>query len=171
VSTGEFINSSTATTALARKFSAQVCYTSRGLSVASATEPSAEENHASNHRTRLFDEAPVNSIVTSSPGFVDERWVGTHQLPLYRRPAGSESGPWQPWINEEDWEYERSCGCHWERLVWGKWLCSIRANHLAGAFERWRLAQIRVKLADRGMAAVRIFECAGKAGVQRVHQR
>jgi len=113
---------------------------SAGLSVASATDPSAEENHASNPPGRDCPMRATGELIDHLfPRLLTERWWTTSS-PLYRRTLLDQIGPWQA-VDQRGRTGNTTpvCGSTGTRLVWVNELCSIRRINLKrGAFERWR---------------------------------
>jgi len=151
---------------LPAKFSAQVATLQRRPECGICYGPSAEENHASNPPGRDCPMRATGELIDHLfPRLLTERWWTTSS-PLYRRTLLDQIGPWQPWINEEDWEYDARCGSTGTRLVWVNELCSIRRINLSEEHLSAGGSTNPRKLADRAMARRSILECAGKAGVQ-----
>lgn len=100
------------------------------------------------------------------PRLLNERWWSTH-TPLYRHHALLKIGPWNPWINEEDWEYEARLGATGARLVWLPECVSVtRRNPSEDHLSSHGSSDPR-KLAHRALAQQSIFRCAIQAGVKR----
>lgn len=147
------------------KFAAQVAALERSPECQICYGPSFEENHAlqpvqrrgpmrgtGQPRPRLF------------PDLLVERWWTT-SCPLYRRDLLERIGPWQPWINEEDWEYDARAGATGAPLAWVSEPVSVRRIHLPVGHLSDAGCDDPRKLAHRALAQTSLFHCARRAGV------
>ena len=147
------------------KFSAQVRAFHQAPHCQICYGPSFEENHAfqpvqrrgpmratGEPRERLF------------PHLLVERWWTTSS-PLYRRGLLMRIGPWQPWINEEDWEYDARAGATNAPLAWVSEPVSVRRIHLAGDHLSDQGCEDPLKLSHRALAQASLFRSAREAGV------
>jgi glycosyltransferase involved in cell wall biosynthesis len=98
------------------------------------------------------------------PRLLVERWWSTN-TPLYRHAVLKLIGPWQPLINEEDWEYDARLAARNVRLAWVPESLSIKRwfavdQHLStdGCFDP-------VKLRHRSLARQSIYQSAVTSGV------
>ena len=98
------------------------------------------------------------------PRLLVERWWSTN-TPLYRHSILRLIGPWEPLINEEDWEYDARLAARNVRLAWVPESLSIKRwlsgdQHLSndGSFDP-------VKLRHRAIARRSIYQSAVQAGV------
>lgn len=147
------------------KFSAQVKALRLNPDCQICYGPSYEENHAiqpvrrrgpmrgtGQPRARLF------------PLLLVERWWTTSS-PLYRRDLIERIGPWQPWINEEDWEYDARAGGLGAPLAWVSEPVSVRRIHIADGHLSDEGCEDPRKLVHRAMARASLFRSARHAGV------
>jgi hypothetical protein len=100
------------------------------------------------------------------PRLLLERWWTT-SCPLYRRDLLDRIGPWQPWINEEDWEYDGRAGATGTPLVWVPGEVSVRRIHMGDDHLSDRGHLDPRKLADRARAQESLLRSALAAGVDR----
>jgi hypothetical protein len=165
-STGEFIQFlDSDDLLLSGKFTAQVQALRKSPSCGICYGPSGEEDHAHQPPHRLWPmRATGRPIPCLFPGLLEERWWTTSS-PLYRRSLLESIGPWQPWINEEDWEYDARCGAARTLLAWVEEPCSIRRINLSSEHLSAKGSTDARKLADRAKARYSIFASALKAGV------
>jgi hypothetical protein len=147
------------------KFAAQVGALRRSGHCQISYGPSFEENHAvlpvqrrgpmratGEPRERLF------------PQLLVERWWTTSS-PLYRRGLLMQIGPWEPWINEEDWEYDARAAATDAPLAWVSEPVSVRRIHLSGGNLSDNGCEDPLKLSHRALAQASLFRCARQAGV------
>lgn len=141
-------------TALRRTPHCQICY-----------GPSFEENHAVQPLQRL---GPMRATGEARerlfPKLLVDRWWTTSS-PLYRRGLLMRIGPWQPWINEEDWEYDARAGATDAPLAWVSEPVSVRRIHLPGGHLSDQGCEDPRKLSHRALAQASLFRCARQAGV------
>ena len=150
---------------LPAKFSAQVATLQRRPECGICYGPSAEENHASNPPGRDCPMRATGELIDHLfPRLLTERWWTTSS-PLYRRTLLDQIGPWQPWINEEDWEYDARCGATRTRLAWVEDPCSVRRINLGNDHLSQRGSVDPRKLSDRSMARQSIYISARQAGI------
>ncbi|MEB3199690.1 MAG: glycosyltransferase family A protein [Synechococcaceae cyanobacterium] len=98
------------------------------------------------------------------PLLLVERWWSTH-TPLYRHSALHGLGPWKPWINEEDWEYEARLAATGARLIWLPESVSLtRRDPQEQHLSHDGSSQPR-KLAHRALARWSIYRSALAAGL------
>jgi hypothetical protein len=142
--------------ALRRQPQCQICY-----------GPSMEENHSIQPVRRVGPmRATGRPLDTLFPHLLVERWWTTSS-PLYRRDLLDRIGPWRPWINEEDWEYDARAGATGARLAWVPEPVSVRRIHLAGGHLSDEGCEDPRKLSHRALAQASLFQCALRAGVTR----
>lgn len=98
------------------------------------------------------------------PLLLVERWWTTSS-PLYRRDLLDRIGPWQPWINEEDWEYDARAGATGAPLAWVPLDVSVRRLHMGDDHLSRDGTTDPRKLAERAMAQASIYRSARQAGV------
>jgi hypothetical protein len=67
-------------------------------------------------------------IDTILPSMLASRWWGTSTA-LYRKETCDLAGPWQPWINEEDWEYDCRIGKANNNLCYVPKTLSVERQH------------------------------------------
>lgn len=150
---------------LAGKFAAQVEQLQCHPHCLICYGPSFEENHAiqplqrrgpmrgtGQPRSQLFPELLV------------ERWWTTSS-PLYRRDLLDRIGPWKPWINEEDWEYDARAGAIGAPLAWVSEPVSVRRIHLEGGHLSDDGCEDPRKLTHRALAQASLYHCARRAGI------
>ena len=101
---------------------------------------------------------------TLFPELLLERWWTT-STPLYRKILLDRIGPWQGWINEEDWEYDARAGATGARLAWVPVPVSIRRIHLGDDHLSHEGCLDPRKLRDRAQAQASIYRSALQAGV------
>lgn len=70
----------------------------------------------------------AEKIDTIIPAMLASRWWGT-STPLYTRSVVDLAGPWQSWINEEDWEYDCRIGFKSKGLAYVPEVLSIQIEH------------------------------------------
>ncbi|KEF42971.1 MAG: hypothetical protein ER33_03635 [Cyanobium sp. CACIAM 14] len=149
------------------KFSAQVGALRRCPDAQIAYGPSLEEDHSQRPVKRR---GPMRAtgipIERLFPRLLLERWWTT-SCPLYRRALLDRIGPWQPWINEEDWEYDGRAGATGAPLAWVAGEVSVRRIHMAGDHLSARGHLDPRKLADRARAQESLLRSALAAGVDR----
>lgn len=149
------------------KFSAQVEALNRSPEARIAYGPSLEEDHSQRPIQRRgpmrATGAPLEHLF---PLLLLERWWTT-SCPLYRRELLDRIGPWQPWINEEDWEYDGRAGAAGAPLVWVPSEVSVRRIHMGDDHLSDRGHLDPRKLADRARAQDSLLRSALAAGVDR----
>jgi hypothetical protein len=142
------------------KFAAQVEALRRSPHCQICYGPSFEENHALSTVTRT---GPMRATGQPRPflfpELLVERWWTTSS-PLYRRELLDRIGPWQPWINEEDWEYDARAGATGAPLAWVAEPVSVRRIHLPVGHLSDGGCEDPRKLAQESL-----FRCARQAGV------
>ena len=147
------------------KFAAQVGALRRAPQCQICYGPSFEENHGvqplQRHGPMRATGEPRERLF---PQLLVERWWTTSS-PLYRRDLLKRIGPWQPWINEEDWEYDARAGATDAPLAWVSEPVSVRRIHLPGGHLSDRGCEDPRKLSHRALAQASLFRCARKAGV------
>ena len=147
------------------KFAAQVEALRQAPNCQICYGPSFEENHALQPVER---QGPMRGTgqprSTLFPLLLVERWWTTSS-PLYRRELLDRIGPWRPWINEEDWEYDARAGATGAPLAWVPEPVSVRRIHLAGGHLSDSGCEDPLKLAHRAMAQASLLRCARQAGV------
>ncbi|MFM9088718.1 MAG: glycosyltransferase family 2 protein [Cyanobium sp.] len=147
------------------KFAAQVGALRRAPHCQICYGPSFEENHAVQPlRRRGPMRATGEPRERLFPQLLVERWWTTSS-PLYRRGLLMRIGPWQPWINEEDWEYDARAGATDAPLAWVSEPVSVRRIHLPGGHLSDRGCEDPRKLTHRALAQASLFRCARQAGV------
>ena len=149
------------------KFSAQVAALRRHAGAQIAYGPSLEEDHSRRPVQRL---GPMRATGTRQerlfPLLLLERWWTT-SCPLYRRALLDRIGPWQSWINEEDWEYDGRAGATGAPLAWVPTEVSVRRIHMGDDHLSNRGHLDPRKLADRARARESLLRSALAAGVDR----
>ncbi|MBW4530487.1 MAG: glycosyltransferase [Aphanothece saxicola GSE-SYN-MK-01-06B] len=149
------------------KFSAQVGALTRSAEARIAYGPSLEEDHS---RHPVQRRGPMRATGTPLerlfPLLLLERWWTT-SCPLYRRELLDRIGPWQPWINEEDWEYDGRAGAAGAPLVWVPDAVSVRRIHMGDDHLSDRGHLDPRKLGDRARAQDSLLRSALAAGVDR----
>lgn len=126
---------------------------------------SFEEDHSLQppHRT-----GPIRATGTRQarlfPRLLVERWWTTSS-PLYRRVLLDRIGPWQPWINEEDWEYDARAGATGAPLAWVPLDVSVRRLHMGDDHLSHGGTSDPRKLLERSRAQASILRSARQAGV------
>lgn len=149
------------------KFSAQVAALERSEEAQIAYGPSLEEDHSQRPiRRRGPMRATGTPLERLFPLLLLERWWTT-SCPLYRRELLDRIGPWQPWINEEDWEYDGRAGAAGAPLVWVPSEVSVRRIHMGDDHLSDRGHLDPRKLADRARAQDSLLRSALAAGVDR----
>lgn len=147
------------------KFAAQVRALLQAPECQICYGPSFEENHAVSPPQRR---GPMRGTgqprATLFPLMLVERWWTT-STPLYRRSLLERIGPWQPWINEEDWDYDARAGATGALLAWVPEAVSVRRIHLADDHLSDTGCEDPRKLAHRALAQASIFRCARQAGI------
>lgn len=147
------------------KFSAQVEALQSRPECGISYGPSAQDNYAFHPPLRDWPmRATGQAISHLFPRLLIERWWTTSS-PLYRHDLLATIGPWQSWINEEDWEYDSRCGATGTPLAWVEEPCSIRRIHLSEDHLSHRGGSDPRKLADRAKARQSLFNCALASGV------
>lgn len=147
------------------KFAAQVSALNRSPSCQICYGPSFEENHAHKPVKRRGPMRGTGEPRSQLfPRLLLERWWTTSS-PLYCRELLERIGPWQPWINEEDWEYDARAGALGAPLAWVSEPVSVRRIHLADGHLSDRGCEDPRKLAHRALAQASIFDSARQAGV------
>ncbi|MFM9101984.1 MAG: hypothetical protein ACKOPS_11915, partial [Cyanobium sp.] len=127
--------------------------------------PSFEENHALQPVQRIGPMRGTGAPRTQLfPELLVERWWTTSS-PLYRRTLLDRIGPWQPWINEEDWDYDARAGATGAALAWVSEAVSVRRIHLPGGHLSDAGCEDTRKLTHRALAQASIYRCARQAGV------
>ena len=135
--------------------------------------PSAEIAYGISYEENNVDgpshcEGPLRATGSSRkhlfPLLLNERWWTTSS-PLYRRRLLDRVRPIQPWINEEDWEYDARCAAAGAQLVHVNAVVSLRRlfkeeDHLSS-----HGSNDPCKLAHRALAQQSIFNCARAVGV------
>jgi len=141
-------------TALQHEPEAQICY-----------GRSYEEDHSSRPPRR---QGPIRATGTRQarlfPLLLVERWWTTSS-PLYRRDLLDRIGPWQPWINEEDWEYDARAGATGAPLAWVPIDVSVRRIHMGHDPLTHGGSRDPRKLSARARAQASIYRSARQAGV------
>lgn len=141
-------------TALQHEPEAQICY-----------GRSYEEDHSSRPPRR---QGPIRATGTRQarlfPLLLVERWWTTSS-PLYRRDLLDRIGPWQPWINEEDWEYDARAGATGAPLAWVPIDVSVRRIHMGDDHLSHGGTRDPRKLSERARAQASIYRSARQAGV------
>lgn len=149
------------------KFAAQVDALRRSPDCQICYGPSFEENHAFQPVQRS---GPMRGTGAARerlfPELLVERWWTTSS-PLYRRALLDRIGPWQPWINEEDWDYDARAGATGAPLAWVSEAVSIRRIHLPGGHLSDEGCEDPRKLTHRALAQASLYRCARAAGVAR----
>jgi GT2 family glycosyltransferase len=149
------------------KFSAQVQALRQRPDCQIAFGPSLEEDHS---RQPILRRGPMRATGTPRerlfPLLLLERWWTT-SCPLYRRSLLDRIGPWQPWINEEDWEYDGRAGATGAALAWVPIDVSVRRIHMGEGHLSDRGCIDPRKLADRARAQESLLRSALSAGVGR----
>ncbi|MCP9833663.1 glycosyltransferase [Cyanobium sp. Aljojuca 7A6] len=149
------------------KFSAQVAALNSSTEARIAYGPSLEEDHS---RHPIQRRGPMRATGTPLerlfPLLLLERWWTT-SCPLYRRELLDRIGPWQPWINEEDWEYDGRAGAAGAPLVWVPEPVSVRRIHMGNDHLSDRGHLDPRKLGDRARAQDSLLRSALAAGVDR----
>lgn len=149
------------------KFSAQVEALNRDPEARIAYGPSLEEDHSRHPVQRRGPmRATGRALKQLFPLLLLERWWTTSG-PLYRRELLDRIGPWQPWINEEDWEYDGRAGAAGAALVWVPTEVSVRRIHMGDDHLSDRGHLDPRKLADRARAQDSLLRSALAAGVDR----
>ncbi|WP_146134585.1 glycosyltransferase family 2 protein [Aphanothece minutissima] len=147
------------------KFSAQVDALRRSPGAGIAYGPSLEEDHSRRPVERC---GPMRAtgipLERLFPRLLLERWWTT-SCPLYRRDLLDRIGPWQPWINEEDWEYDGRAGATGTPLVWVPTPVSVRRIHMGDDHLSDRGHLDPRKLVDRSRAQESLLRSALAAGV------
>ena len=98
------------------------------------------------------------------PGLLVDRWWNTH-TPLYRRSVCDAVGPWTNMRMGEDYEYDARVGAMGTRLVFCDEIVSCHRDHESGRLTRGVLTKAILK--DHVRLIPKLYECAGKAGVQK----
>jgi glycosyltransferase involved in cell wall biosynthesis len=149
------------------KFSAQVEALRQHPEAQIAYGPSLEEDHS---RQPVERRGPMRATGTTQerlfPLLLLERWWTT-SCPLYRRALLDRIGPWQSWINEEDWEYDGRAGATGAPLAWVPIEVSVRRIHMGDDHLSDRGHLDPCKLADRARARESLLRSALAAGVDR----
>ncbi|MFZ9752190.1 MAG: glycosyltransferase family 2 protein [Cyanobium sp.] len=149
------------------KFAAQVAALHRQPHCQICYGPSFEENHA---LPTVQRRGPMRGTGQPRPylfpELLIERWWTTSS-PLYRRELLDRIGPWMPWINEEDWEYDARAGATGAPLAWVSEPVSVRRIHLPVGHLSDGGCEDPLKLAHRALAQESLFRCARQAGVSR----
>ena len=150
---------------LPNKFEAQVAALHTHAEAQICYGPSIQEDHSC-QPPRL--DRPMRATGRPQahlfPMLLLERWWTT-SCPLYRRSLLDRIGPWQPWINEEDWEYDARAGATGAPLAWVETEVSIRRIHLNGDHLSSEGHCDPRKLANRASAQLSLYRCALEAGV------
>lgn len=102
-------------------------------------------------------------IATMFPSFLKSRWWGT-STPLYRRELVDKVGPWEPLLNEEDWEYDCRVASHDVNLHYCGDFVSDQRDHSGSRLSRGGSCD-RNKLAHRAQAHALIYQHAKTAGI------
>jgi glycosyltransferase involved in cell wall biosynthesis len=102
-------------------------------------------------------------IDTMFPSLLKSRWWGT-STPLYRRELIDESGPWQPLVNEEDWEYDCRIAAFGVKLHYCEEFVSDTRGHSGPRLSHDGSID-RQKLAHRAKAHRLIYHHAVRAGI------
>jgi GT2 family glycosyltransferase len=149
------------------KFSAQVGVLRRRPEAQIAYGPSLEEDHSQRPvRRRGPMRATGIPMERLFPRLLLERWWTTSS-PLYRRALLDRIGPWQPWINEEDWEYDGRAGATGAPLAWVPSDVSVRRIHMGDDHLSDGGHLDPRKLADRARAQASLLQSALAGGVDR----
>ena len=102
-------------------------------------------------------------IPTMFPSFLKSRWWGT-STPLYRRELVDKVGPWEPLLNEEDWEYDCRIAAFGVNLHYCAEFVSNQRDHLGSRLSRFGSTE-KKKLAHRAKAHCLIYKHANTAGI------
>ena len=102
-------------------------------------------------------------IDTMFPSFLKSRWWGT-STPLYRRELVDKAGPWEPLLNEEDWEYDCRIAASGVDLHYCAEFVSNQRDHTDSRLSRFGSTD-KKKLADRAKAHSLIYKHANTAGI------
>ncbi len=149
------------------KFCAQVAALEGSAGAQIAYGPGLEEDHS---RRPVERRGPMRAtgqhLERLFPRLLLERWWTT-SCPLYRRELIDRIGPWQPWINEEDWEYDGRAGATDAPLVWVPVPVSVRRIHMGDDHLSDRGHLDPRKLGDRARAQESLLSSALAAGVDR----
>lgn len=150
---------------LPNKFEAQVAALHAHAEAQICYGPSIQEDHSSQppHLERPM-RATGSPHPYLFPMLLLERWWTT-SCPLYRRALLDRIGPWQPWINEEDWEYDARAGATGAPLAWVNEEVSIRRIHLNDDHLSSDGHCDPRKLSHRASAQISLYRCAHDAGV------
>lgn len=126
---------------------------------------SYEEDHSVSPPRR---QGPIRLTGRALPSLFPElllsRWWTTSS-PLYRKSLLDRIGPWRPWLNEEDWEYDARAGATGAPLAWVPIDVSIRRLNIGSDNLSAGGCWDPRKLAHRARAQVEIHRCACEAGV------
>ena len=135
--------------------------------------PEAEIAYGASYEEKHLDGAPRcegpirgtgHAYTSLFPRLLNERWWST-STPLYRRRLLLRIGPIQPWINEEDWEYDARCAAEGVSLAYTNAVVSLRRLFSDGDHLSSQGSSNPRKLAHRALAQQSIFRCARRAGV------
>ena len=99
------------------------------------------------------------------PELLLSRWWTTSS-PLYRKSLLDRIGPWRPWLNEEDWEYDARAGATGAPLAWVSCDVSIRRLNISQDSLSDGGCMDPRKLSHRAKAQMEIHRCACQAGVR-----
>jgi hypothetical protein len=149
---------------LPEKFARQVAALRQNPEAEIAYGQSYEENHQ-REAPLCYGPMRATGIPLSQlfPRLLNERWWTT-SCPLYRKRLLDQIGTIQPWINEEDWEYDARAGAIRAPLVFVDAIVSLRrilasTDHLSA-----NGSSDRRKLHHRALAQQSIHRCALQAG-------
>ena len=147
------------------KFSAQVAALQAQPECQICYGRSFEEDHAREPAVRV---GPIRAtgypVKHLFPLLLVSRWWTTSS-PLYRKSLLDRIGPWQAWINEEDWEYDARAGATGALLAWVNIDVSVRRLNLGDDHLSSKGCEDPLKLANRAQAQASIYRCALAAGV------
>jgi hypothetical protein len=126
---------------------------------------SYEEDHATPPPHR---QGPIRltgrAVPRLFPDLLVSRWWTTSS-PLYRKSLLDHIGPWRPWLNEEDWEYDARAGATGALLAWVPVDVSIRRLNISSDNLSAGGCKDPRKLLHRAKAQSEIYRCACQAGV------
>ena len=148
------------------KFSSQVASLEANPECQICYGKSYEEDHEHEPPVRV---GPIRAtgypVRTLFPMLLLSRWWTTSS-PLYRKSLLDRIGPWQAWINEEDWEYDARAGATGALLAWVDVDVSVRRLNLGDDHLSSKGCIDPRKLSNRAQAQLSIYQCALEAGVK-----
>lgn len=106
--------------ALQKDTSAGACYGITDIEITNTAPSKNKRIHAWKKTGERID--------TILPSMLASRWWGTSTA-LYRKQVCDLAGPWQAWINEEDWEYDCRIGMTNNKLCYVPEIVSIERQH------------------------------------------